>query len=147
VIWIILAIFVARYTRLIHVLDESPNNYKLMIDDGKVERSSPPIQSASSASMKKPHRLLLYGAILLVMINLMILLYLTVYLPCVRNIHGITAWNVYHPRAIPTMILCGFFSIFLFIRSLWPLYGWTTPFILAIELMGCMSLLHFLPWK
>jgi hypothetical protein len=148
VLWILLAILVARYTNLFHVLTSPIDEYE---SNPKVENSSLPHNTqhsvSNSISVSKPYHLLLYGAIVLGMIHLSILLYLAVYLPCVRNIHGIHAWNVYHPRAVPIMIVCGFFSIFLFIRSLWPLYGWTTPFIISIELMGCLSLLHFIPWK
>ena len=141
VIWIALAVLVAWYTRLYSVL-ESPNH-----DSTKME-SSPPllIASPSSPTSRQPHRFLLYGAIILWMMNLTFLLYLAVYLPCVRNIHGMAAWNVYYPRAIPTMTVSGIVSVFLFIRSLWPLYGWTTPYIIAIEWMGCLSLLQFIPW-
>jgi hypothetical protein len=74
------------------------------------------------------------------------LLYLGVYLPKIKGLKDTEAWSVYCPRVIPFMTLNGLICIFTLIRSLWPVWGFLTPFILGVESLGLLFSTHFVPW-
>jgi len=92
------------------------------------------------------HRTPFNVATILLMINLVLLLYLGVYLPKIVGINDSSAWDAYCPRVIPIMTINGILCAFLGIRSLWPVWGFLTPLILGIEFFGCLFLMHFVPW-
>ena len=93
----------------------------------------------------KPNRWLLRIAMLGMGIIASLILYLTVYLPKVKKLSDSSAWNVYCPRVIPTMTIVGIVTLLLFIRALWPVWGFLSPLIFGTEVMGALMSLHFLP--
>ncbi len=62
------------------------------------------------------------------------------------NVTNSDLWAVYCPRVIPIMtlngVLCGVFLI----RCFWPIWGFLTPFIVAMEFFGLLFLTQFIPW-
>ena len=122
-------------------------------------------------SSSKPIRPLLHLAITQLTINFILMIYLGVYLPKIRlkgikNKHshghgydnvnvnvnsegsgGIgVLWSVYCPRVIPFMTANGLVCFCVMLRGLWPVYGFLTPFVLAIEFIGLLFLTEFIPW-
>jgi hypothetical protein len=79
-------------------------------------------------------------------INTIPLLYLTIYLPRIKGITESSAWDVYCPRVVPTMTILGILTGLSVIRSVWPVWGFLSPLILAVEFFGCLFALHFVPW-
>jgi len=77
-------------------------------------------------------------------INCCLMFYLTIWLPYIKKIT--LSWNVYCPRVIPTMTIVGILCGFLAIVSLWPVWGFLTPFILGLTFLGMFFALHFIPW-
>jgi hypothetical protein len=118
VVWVMIALFVAKWTRFVPVL---------MSDDRIV----------------KP---LLYASLVLLGINTIFVLYLTLYLPNIKKITDSSAWDVYCPRVVPTMTACGILTGLMMIRSTWPVWGFLSPLILGVEALGCLFALHFVPW-
>lgn len=92
------------------------------------------------------HRRLLNIAVILISINIVLMVYLGVYLPKIKGIHDPAAWEIWCPKVIPTMTGIGIFSTFFLLRSLWPKWGFLTPFIVGIEFFGVVHLTHFIPW-
>ena len=76
-------------------------------------------------------------------VNCFIMFYLTVWLPYVQKID--LEWAVYCPRMIPTATVCGLVCGFSLLKGMWPLYHMLTPVILALEFMGFINVLHFIP--
>lgn len=92
------------------------------------------------------HRRLFNAAVVLLSINFVLMVYLGIYLPKIKGIRDPAAWEIWCPRVIPTMTGIGVFAIFFLIRSLWPKWGFLTPFIVGIEFFGILYLAHFIPW-
>jgi hypothetical protein len=118
VIWEILAGCVAKMTRLPQVI-------------------------LSGERVVKP---LLYMSFILLGLNTVLLLYLTIYLPRIKGITDSSAWDVYCRHVVPTMTIFGILTGLLLIRSIWPVWGFLSPLILAVEIFGCLYALHFVPW-
>jgi hypothetical protein len=93
----------------------------------------------------KPNRNLLATAFLGVGINTALLLYLVVYLPKIKKLSDSSAWSVYCPRVIPTMTGVGIATFFIFVRALWPVWGFLAPLIFGTQVMGLLFGLHFVP--
>jgi hypothetical protein len=93
----------------------------------------------------KPNRNLLAIAFLGVGINTALLLYLVVYLPKIKKLSDSSAWSVYCPRVIPTMTGVGIATFFIFVRALWPVWGFLAPLIFGTQVMGLLFGLHFVP--
>lgn len=72
-------------------------------------------------------------------------LYLTIYLPKVVGVKDSAAWDVYCPRVIPTMIIVAIITSLALVRATWPVWGFFAPLILALEAMGALFALHFIP--
>lgn len=117
--WLTLAFLVAGWTNFFHTLVSS---------DSGVNRPT------------------LYLAAVFLGINIVLLLYLTVYLPKVVGITDSSAWDVYCPRIVPAMCLGGVLFGILLIRATWPVWGFLAPLIFGIEAMGALFSLHFAPW-
>lgn len=92
------------------------------------------------------HRTPFNIATVLLMINLVLISYLGIYLPKVVGINDSSAWEAYCPRVIPIMTFNGVMCGILAIRSLWPVWGFLTPFILGLEFLGVVFGMHFVPW-
>jgi hypothetical protein len=78
-------------------------------------------------------------------ILLVLVLYLTVYLPKVVGVTDSAAWDVYCPRVIPTMVMVATLTSLAVVRAIWPVYGFFAPLILAVEVLGALFALHFIP--
>ena len=76
--------------------------------------------------------------------NIIIILYLTIWLPLVVKIT--IPWDKYCPRMIPAATILGIFSIILFMMAFWPKYGLLTPLIIITLCMGTIFSAHFIPW-
>mmetsp|Transcript_54934 Transcript_54934/g.116745 ORF Transcript_54934/g.116745 Transcript_54934/m.116745 type:complete len:178 (-) Transcript_54934:242-775(-) len=124
--WVVAAYAIASYTRLFH---------KVFTDERIV-------------------RPILHVSVALFSVNVVLTLYLTVYLPFkfpVTPTHKTPAsspafWEVYCPRVIPTMTACGVIGSFLLVRACYPVWGFLSPFILGVVALGMFFSLHFIPW-
>jgi len=117
VVWIVLALLVARWTKF----------FTTLFSDDRVIRP------------------LLYLAVIGLGINTVLMLYLTVYLPKFVRITDSSAWDVYCPRVIPSMTAVGILTGVLLIRATWPVWGFLAPLVLGLESMGFLFCLHFVP--
>jgi hypothetical protein len=118
VVWVVLALLVGRWTHF----------PKVILSDERVVRP------------------VLHLAFVGLGINTIMLLYLTVYLPKVKNITDSAAWDVYCPRVVPSMTFVGVITAFLMIRATWPVWGFLAPMVLGLECLGSLFALHFVPW-
>ena len=73
------------------------------------------------------------------------ILYLIVYLPKVKGLADSSAWSIYCPRVVPTMIAVTVTSCLIFRRATWPVWGFFTPLISGTQFMGILMVLHFIP--
>ncbi len=115
--WVLIALFTAKQTDTVSTVLSSP----------------------------KPIRPVLHIAITQMVMNFILMLYLGIFLPKVKGLKSSEAWNVYCPRVIPFMTVNGLVLAFTLTRSLWPVYGFWTPFILGIEFMGLLFSSNFIP--
>jgi hypothetical protein len=103
-----------------------------------------PLSSSSNGSSSS-NALLLQLAYVGFGIDTVLLLYLTVYLPYWKGLGDSSVWAVYCPRVIPTMTLVTVVTGFVLVRAVWPVWGFLSPLILAVEALGCLFALHFVP--
>lgn len=117
-LWVVTAALVFRYTKTWHVLfaTDSPAIHSLLI-------------------------LVMIGC----GINTVLVAYLLLYLPYGKGLTDSSAWEVYCPRIIPTMTFVGVVSLLLLIRAVYPAWGFLSPLIVGLELLGCLFALHFIP--
>lgn len=127
VAWTISAYFIARYTQLLHTI----------LTDERILRP------------------VLNLAITLFSINAALVFYLTIYLPCIKfrklanskiSASSSAFWDVYCPRVVPTITVCGLFGSFFLVRACYPVWGFLTPLILGWVALGAFFSLHFIPW-
>ena len=121
--WVVVAYFTASYTHFFHTI----------FTDDRIIR---PVFNTSIA---------------LFSINVILTLYLIIYLPCRFRQSPVSAsspefWGVYCPSVIPVMTACGIVGSFLLVRACVPIWGFVTPLILAVIAMGMFFSLHFIPW-
>jgi len=121
VAWIILALTVNRYTSFF----------------GRIWWNVDPDEKIHGSMMK-----LVYIGIAM---ELCMILYLTVYLPKMKGLKDVAAWNIYCPKIIPTMIILGLITYLLFLRATWGIWGFLTPLISGTQFMGFLMILHFIP--
>lgn len=117
-LWVLLAVFTAMKTDAIHIFLSSPT----------------------------PIRPLLHVAVAQLTVNFVLMLYLGLYLPKIKGVKESAAWPVYCPRVIPFMTGNGILCFLFLMRSLWPAWGFLTPFILSILSMGLLFSSQFVPW-
>jgi hypothetical protein len=117
VAWVVVALLVARWTQFYSTL----------------------------WSGSKPNRNLLAIAFLGVGINTVFMLYLVVYLPKWKKLSDSSAWSIYCPRVIPAMTGVGIATFLIFVRALWPVWGFLAPLIFGTQVMGLLFGLHFIP--
>ncbi|KAL7468522.1 hypothetical protein ACHAXS_008752 [Conticribra weissflogii] len=127
--WVVLACGVSSYTQLIH---------KMFTDDRII-------------------RPIFHIALGLFSINIILTIYLTVYLPhkfpdlssqsskSKSSASSPAFWDVYCPRVIPSMTAFGVIGSFLLVRACYPVWGFSTPLILGIFGLGMFFSLHFIP--
>jgi hypothetical protein len=117
-IWVVAAALLFRYTNIWHVLfsSDSPAVHSLLI-------------------------LVMTGC----GINTILMGYLVLYLPYWKGLTDSSAWEVYCPRIIPTMTFIGVVSMLLLIRAVYPAWGFLSPLIVFVELLGCLFALQFVP--
>jgi len=97
-------------------------------------------------SSPKANRGLLQLVLICLLMNLTLVAYLTIYLPKVKGLTDSSAWPVYCPRVIPLIVIISFVAALLLIRATWPVWGFLSPLVLGIEMMGAIFSLHFIPW-
>ena len=97
-------------------------------------------------SSEVANRTLLKLAFLCLAINTVLSVYLMAYLPYVKKLKDSSAWSVYCPKVVPTMIFLGVLCALFLIRGTWPVWGFFAPLYLGIEAMGFLFALHFVPW-
>jgi hypothetical protein len=118
VAWVTVAVVVARFT----------NFFPVIFSDERVNRP------------------VLLTAFVCLVVNTVLVLYLTVYLPKVKKLTDSSAWDVYCPNVIPSMTFVGIVCAILLVRATWPVWGFLAPLILGLEAMGALFALHFIPW-
>jgi len=75
-----------------------------------------------------------------------LVLYLAVYLPKIKGLPSdLSLWGVYCPKVLPVLCVTGFATYLLFVRALWPLWGFMAPLISGTEIMGMLMAMHFVP--
>lgn len=89
-------------------------------------------------------RLFLDLAIILMVSNIGVMLYLTLYLPLIARIN--IPWDQYCPNMIPISTGLGLGCILFFILAYWPIFGLLSPIIVFLILMGLIFSTHFIPW-
>jgi len=73
------------------------------------------------------------------------ILYLTLYLPKVKGLSDSSAWSVYCPKVIPTIGVISIVTYLIFLRALWPVWGFLAPVISGTELMAMVMATNFIP--
>lgn len=116
--WVTVAALVARWTNFVHVL----------------------------LSSTEVNRTVLHLAVACLGTNVILLLYLIVYLPKVVKLTDSSAWEVYCPNVIPCMGLFSALSAIFLIRATYPVWGFLAPLILGIEAMGALFATQLIPW-
>ncbi|CAM9211362.1 unnamed protein product [Choristocarpus tenellus] len=114
--WVILGVFVVYQTDFVKVILEDERINRLWFNVG----------------------VLCFG------VNIVIMAYLTIWLPHVKGVK--VSWNVYSPRAIPTTTVLGLICALTLNVSLWGVWGFLTPLILFAVFISCLFSLHFIPW-
>jgi hypothetical protein len=116
--WVIVAVLLAQWTDFCFILwrDERLNRTLLKISSG--------------------------GCLVVVTL----FLYLALYLPKIKGLPSdLSVWGVYCPKVLPVMCVTGFATYLVFVRALWPLWGFMAPLISGTEIMGMIMALHFVP--
>jgi CBS domain containing-hemolysin-like protein len=116
--WVSLAVLIERWTRFFHVLVYS----------------------------NQVNRTVLHLAVACLGTNVVLFLYLTVYLPKVIKLTDPSAWQIYCPKVIPSTILFGVLAALFLIRATFPVWGFLSPLILGIETMGALFSTQLIPW-
>ena len=144
VVWVILALVVAKVTRFFPILLGSSSNHNTDDNDNdNNNNNNNNIKDAMNMHVVKP---LLYASLVGMGIITILVLYLVLYLPRVKGITDSSAWDVYCPRVIPTLTAVGIVTALMMIRSVWPVWGFLSPLILGVEAFGFLFFLHFVPW-
>ncbi len=76
--------------------------------------------------------------------NFGIMLYLTLWLPCVLKVTA--PWEVYCPNMIPAATALGVGAVVFSVIAFWPIWGLLTPLLVLVLLMGLLFSTHFIPW-
>lgn len=126
VAWVIVATITAHYTNLF------PNLY------------------SDTTRILRP---MLHFSLFLFGINILLTIYLTIYLPYkfptskLHKVHASTPafWEAYCPNVIPTMTACGVLGILVLVRAVYPVYGMASPLVLGVVGLGMFFCLHFVP--
>ncbi|KAL7577915.1 hypothetical protein ACA910_007549 [Epithemia clementina (nom. ined.)] len=111
-----------------------------------------PQDPTTTTTTTMPVVVLLHVVAVLWGINLVLLLYLCVYIPRVvqRPLPVGKSWSdvwpIYCPRVIPTMTVLGVASLLLLVRATWPVWGFLAPAVVSVELLGGLFALQFVPW-
>ena len=78
-------------------------------------------------------------------INLSLGLYLSVYLPYFEKIRDHKMWDIHCPNVIPTITFCGILTLILGNVAFWPVWGFLTPLLIFLLMMGVLLVGHFIP--
>jgi hypothetical protein len=128
VAWVVASYALARY---IHLFDTLWNDERI---------SRPCLYVASS----------LYAT------NVVLILYLTVYLPYkfptntgdrtyITSASSCDFWDAYCPNVLPAIVTFGFMGSYLLCRACFPVWGFMSPFVLGTVGLGTFYGLHFVP--
>lgn len=130
--WVLVAILVAHFTRFYPVV--------FLMHDSTATYDN------TAAPLRQPNRALLLLVAICIGINTVLFLYLTVYLPKVKGLTDSSAWPVYCPRVIPASTIFFVLSVVFLIRGCWPVWGFLTPLLVIIQMMGWLFATHLIPW-
>jgi hypothetical protein len=83
-------------------------------------------------------------AVVALVANFCIILYLTLWLPLVQKIT--IPWDIYCPRMIPAATFLGVLSYACLIIAFWPVWGFLSPLFISIFFLGAIFGTHFIPW-
>eukprot|EP00897_Mesotaenium_endlicherianum_P001825 jgi/Mesen1/1670/ME000136S00554 len=92
---------------------------------------------------RRIHQQPFFVACLCVLVNTCIFLYLGVWVRHVMRNQG--DFNIVAPGAIPTATILGFFSFFLFVYSLWPIFSILALPLLYVLFMGMVVISPYMP--
>mmetsp|Transcript_9496 Transcript_9496/g.18671 ORF Transcript_9496/g.18671 Transcript_9496/m.18671 type:complete len:126 (+) Transcript_9496:248-625(+) len=102
---------------------------------------------------KRINRLFLNVAVVCLAINIVIMGYLTFWVPYQERVLSKKMgkpkkldWEVYCPRMIPTMTAFGLLFFFALAKAMWGVYGFLTPLMLLVLFIGFIFSTHFIPW-
>mmetsp|Transcript_23992 Transcript_23992/g.35212 ORF Transcript_23992/g.35212 Transcript_23992/m.35212 type:complete len:156 (+) Transcript_23992:50-517(+) len=93
---------------------------------------------------ERVNRFSLNIAIALFFANVGIVIYLTLWLPLVQKVT--VSWDIYCPRMIPTATLLGVLCIIFSISAFWPIWGFLSPLVITMLVLGFVFSTHFIPW-
>jgi hypothetical protein len=93
---------------------------------------------------QKISRLPLNIAIILMCANMIIMLYLTLWLPLVLKIT--IPWDIYCPNLIPASTILGVLSFIFLVLAFWPIWGFLSPLFITFLFVGLLFSTHFIPW-
>ena len=114
--WVVISILILYYTDLIHQITS----------DKRIERFSLTIAITSLS------------------INLVLVLYSTIWLPYMMKTK--VPIEIYAPKLVPISALLAIITIIMFMYALWPIYGLLTPLLILILTLGLLLSCHFIPW-
>jgi hypothetical protein len=81
-----------------------------------------------------------------VIVAILMGMYLVLYLPYVKGLTDPSAWPVYCPRVVPSMVGACVVAYVSLVRACWPVWGFLTPLIWAVEILGALFVTHLVPW-
>jgi len=120
-VWVFVAYVTARWT---HV-------YQVIIFGGDLHNANRPLLHVVAAGVG---------------IQVVLAVYLLLYLPIFQKLNDSSVWPVYCPRVIPTATVTGIVTIILLIRAVWPVYGFLAPLVLGTQAMGWIFATTLIPW-
>jgi hypothetical protein len=124
-LWVIVAYALASYTQLFHTL----------LTDDRILRPS------------------LYISLFAYALNIILMIYLTIYLPYkfptsdkyITHASSPQFWNAYCPNVIPIITASSVLGSAFLCRACFPIWGFFTPLLLGVVGLGIFFSLHFIP--
>lgn len=83
-------------------------------------------------------------AVIFIVANIGIFLYLTVWLPLVLKVTA--PWDIYCPNMIPISTGLVVSSMILLMITFWPVWGLLAPLYITVMVIGLVFTAHFIPW-
>jgi hypothetical protein len=80
-------------------------------------------------------------------LEVVVLLYLMLWIPCVEKVAYDVDYNTYCPRAIYTALFGGFLGWLAFTLAVWGVYGYMTPLMISVFSFALILLPNFLICK
>jgi hypothetical protein len=99
-----------------------------------------------SSATPVPVAWLMQVAGIAILVAILLGMYLVLYLPYVKGLTDKSAWPVYCPRIVPSMIAVSVVSYIALVRACWPVWGFLTPLVWTVEILGALFATHLIPW-